>query len=111
MPTAARCCATASARCRAITVSPSTSIRRWPTPDPKLELPDRSGARIAPEPAATPCSAPRLARPASVFGAAALATAGAAGYVIVRDATCRLFGYHGLTGPDGAFCLDHMFGF
>jgi len=25
--------------------------------------------------------------------------------------TCRLFGYHGLLGRDGAFSLDHMFGF
>ena len=30
---------------------------------------------------------------------------------IVRDPTCRLFGYHGLLGRDGAFSLDHMFGF
>jgi hypothetical protein len=29
----------------------------------------------------------------------------------VRDTTCRLFGYHGLLGRDGAFSLDHMFGF
>lgn len=31
-------------------------------------------------------------------------------YVVVRDSTCRLFGYHGLTSPR-AFSLDHMFGF
>ena len=37
--------------------------------------------------------------------------AGAGAYVIVRDATCRLFGYHGLVGRDGTFSLDHMFGF
>lgn len=36
--------------------------------------------------------------------------AGDACYVVVRDATCRLFGYHGLT-TDQAFSLDHMFGF
>jgi hypothetical protein len=30
--------------------------------------------------------------------------------VVVRDTTCRLFGYHGLIG-DRAFSLDHMFGF
>ena len=34
------------------------------------------------------------------------------GYVLVRDTTCRLFGYHGLIAADGAaFSLDHMFGF
>jgi hypothetical protein len=36
--------------------------------------------------------------------------AGDACYVVVRDPTCRLFGYHGLT-TDQAFSLDHMFGF
>jgi len=29
---------------------------------------------------------------------------------VVRDTTCRLFGYHGLIGSH-AFSLDHMFGF
>ena len=48
--------------------------------------------------------------------------AGVGAYVIIRDTTCRLFGYHGLLGPSsagvngggtesGAFSLDHMFGF
>jgi len=30
---------------------------------------------------------------------------------MVRDTTCRLFGYHGLIDPEGRFSLDHMFGF
>ncbi len=34
------------------------------------------------------------------------------GYVLIRDTTCRLFGYHGLIAANGAaFSLDHMFGF
>jgi hypothetical protein len=33
------------------------------------------------------------------------------GYVLIRDRTCRLFGYHGLADQDGRFSLDHMFGF
>ena len=33
------------------------------------------------------------------------------GYVIIRDTTCRLFGFHGLINGDESFCLDHMFGF
>jgi len=32
------------------------------------------------------------------------------GYIIVRDVTCRLFGYHGTWGKE-AFSFDHMFGF
>ena len=30
---------------------------------------------------------------------------------MIRDTTCRLFGYHGLLAGNGAFSLDHMFGF
>ncbi|MHB8454396.1 MAG: hypothetical protein ACYDDO_06790 [Acidiferrobacterales bacterium] len=37
--------------------------------------------------------------------------AGDGAYVIVRDRSCRLFGYHGLALGDTAFCIDHMFGF
>jgi hypothetical protein len=37
--------------------------------------------------------------------------AGAGVYVIIRDTTCRLFGYHGLISGEAAFSLDHMFGF
>ncbi|MSP84189.1 MAG: hypothetical protein EXQ94_15110 [Alphaproteobacteria bacterium] len=33
------------------------------------------------------------------------------GYIVVRDRTCRLFGYHGLEPPSGHGSLDHMFGF
>jgi hypothetical protein len=33
------------------------------------------------------------------------------GYVLIRDTTCRLFGYHGLADAAGRFSLDHMFGF
>jgi hypothetical protein len=40
-----------------------------------------------------------------------LMAAGANGYVLVRDVTCRLFGYHGLMDDKGGFSLDHMFGF
>ena len=40
-----------------------------------------------------------------------LARAGAHPYVIVRDETCRLFGYHGVRSAAGSFSLDHMFGF
>jgi hypothetical protein len=46
-----------------------------------------------------------------LFDEATRARAGTGAYVIVRDTTCRLFGYHGLLGGDGAFSLDHMFGF
>ena len=42
---------------------------------------------------------------------AAMKRAGDQANIVIRDPTCRLFGYHGLLGPSGAFSLDHMFGF
>jgi hypothetical protein len=49
--------------------------------------------------------------PHEEFGEDLLTEAGSAGYVLIRDATCRLFGYHGLMDEAGGFSLDHMFGF
>ena len=76
-----------------------------------LLLHDEAGAPIAEEPLAIACSGSATVWPHRVFGEAALAQAGDRGYVLVRDATCRLFGYHGLMDDEGAFSLDHMFGF
>ena len=58
-----------------------------------------------------PCGGSRLWTYSETFDAAARAAAGPRAHVIVRDTTCRLFGYHGLLHPEGAFSLDHMFGF
>ena len=57
------------------------------------------------------CSGSVMVWPHEVFGRASLAAAGPNGYVLVRDVTCRLFGYHGLMDDIGGFSLDHMFGF
>jgi hypothetical protein len=46
-----------------------------------------------------------------MFSQELLATAGDYPYVIIRDETCRLFGYHGVAHASGSFSLDHMFGF
>ncbi len=60
---------------------------------------------------AIPCSGSRLLRYHALFDEATRTRAGSGAYAIIRDATCRLFGYHGLLGRGGAFSLDHMFGF
>lgn len=52
-----------------------------------------------------------MVKPHELFEVDALKQAGEGGYVLIRDLTCRLFGYHGLQSPQGAFSLDHMFGF
>ncbi|GFE96632.1 hypothetical protein [Gluconobacter sp. Gdi] len=52
-----------------------------------------------------------IVRPHEMFENALLERAGVGGYILIRDLTCRLFGYHGLENGEGGFSLDHMFGF
>jgi hypothetical protein len=77
----------------------------------EIILYDRAGAEVARAALAIPCSGSRLFRYRSLFDAAVRRRAGNSAYIVVRDTTCRLFGYHGLIGNGGAFSLDHMFGF
>ncbi|MGD0434602.1 MAG: hypothetical protein ABSA58_26285 [Acetobacteraceae bacterium] len=77
----------------------------------ELRLHDGAGRVIATETIRIACSGSVMVWPHEVFGDATMAAAGPNGYVLVRDATCRLFGYHGLMDSAGGFSLDHMFGF
>jgi hypothetical protein len=86
--------------------------RPWlPMSTTDIILYDGGGQEVARTALAIPCSGSRLWNFHAVFDAPTRARAGIGAYVIVRDATCRLFGYHGLIGHDGRFSLDHMFGF
>jgi hypothetical protein len=76
-----------------------------------LVLVDGAGEQIAEHRFRIACSGSAMLFPDEVFGAGKLVTAGPHGYVLVRDTTCRLFGYHGLMDGQGGFSLDHMFGF
>ena len=76
-----------------------------------LILHDADGQVLAEQPLSLACSGSALVFPHEAFGPAMAERAEEGGYVIVRDTTCRLFGYHGLMTADGAFSLDHMFGF
>jgi hypothetical protein len=76
-----------------------------------LLLHDGAGAVIAEQRVAIACLGSTMVWPHTVFGEAVLRQAGPDGYVLVRDTTCRLFGYHGLMDDAGGFSLDHMFGF
>jgi hypothetical protein len=86
--------------------------RPWlPASNTEIILYDAGGCEIARSHLAIPCSGSRLWHYSGAFGGAIRARAGTGAYIIVRDETCRLFGYHGLTGGHGSFSLDHMFGF
>jgi hypothetical protein len=77
----------------------------------QLRLHHSDGTCIAESERKIACSGSATIWPDEVFGADRISQAGQAGYVIIRDDTCRLFGYHGLMNDAGAFSLDHMFGF
>jgi hypothetical protein len=83
----------------------------YPVSSTVLQLYDDKGALIAETPVAIACSGSVMVWPHTAFEPAVLAAAGPDGYVLVRDPTCRLFGYHGLMDDAGGFSLDHMFGF
>ena len=76
-----------------------------------LQLHDGAGEVIAEESLSIACCGSAMVWPHRVFGAGPLRRAGPRGYVLIRDATCRLFGYHGQMDDAGRFSLDHMFGF
>jgi hypothetical protein len=75
-----------------------------------LILRDRHGAKVAEHRVEIACSGSLFWRASEIFDESARRAA-AGGYVVIRDTTCRLFGYHGLQGAGGRFSLDHMFGF
>jgi hypothetical protein len=94
----------------AVLIYPSSAV--WHArSSTELRLHDSAGRKIATETIRIACSGSAMIWPHEVFGAALLAEAGPNGYVLVRDASCRLFGYHGLMDDMGGFSLDHMFGF
>ncbi len=74
-------------------------------------LHDETGKELAQHAMQIPLYGSRFLTASSLFDEAALKQAGPHGYMMIVDKTCRLFGYHGVTGPDGQFALDHMFGF
>lgn len=77
----------------------------------ELVLVRRDGGEVARHRIEIPCGGSRLWRYRETFSATERRTAGPGAHVVIRDGTCRLFGYHGLVNGSGAFSLDHMFGF
>ncbi len=81
------------------------------TSDTQLTLHNAHGEEVATRVVNIPCSGSLHWRYGDMFDDNERAEAGDNAYVLVRDVTCRLFGYHGLVNDGAAFCFDHMFGF
>jgi hypothetical protein len=76
-----------------------------------LILHDAEGRPIAEKRIEIACGGSHFWRLSQMFSREERDAMGGTGYVIVRDPTCRLFGFHGLVNGQTSFCLDHMFGF
>jgi hypothetical protein len=76
-----------------------------------LVLHDGAGRVLGERAVSIACRGSVMVLPDVEFGSKLIGQAAPEGYVLVRDTTCRLFGYHGLMDESGGFSLDHMFGF
>lgn len=76
-----------------------------------LFLHDGTGAEVASRQVGIPCGGSLFWRYSEAFDATERGRAGDRPYIIIRDVTCRLFGYHGVVNDAGSFSFDHMFGF
>jgi len=88
-----------------------TSGRWRPFSETDIVLHTAEGVEVARRRVEIPCSGSRLLDMAALFDETLLARAAGGGYAMIRDTTCRLFGYHLFVGDGGGFALDHMFGF
>ena len=87
-----------------------TSGRWRPHSDTALILHDHAGQEVAKRQVTIQASGSLLWRYSELFTEAERARA-ENGYVVVRDTSCRLFGFHGAWNAAGGFSFDHMFGF
>ncbi|QCE34006.1 hypothetical protein FAI40_00880 [Acetobacteraceae bacterium] len=89
--------------------SKTSSAENFPS-ETKLILINEAGKEIAKKEIHLQPNGSFLIKPHEIFGEK-LKEAGEGGYVLIRDKTVRLFGYHGIMGLGDRFSLDHMFGF
>ncbi|MBN8530919.1 MAG: hypothetical protein J0L97_03530 [Alphaproteobacteria bacterium] len=76
-----------------------------------LLLHDGDGVLVHTHRVTIPCGGSLFWKLSDYFDASQIALLNGRGYVLVRDLTCRLFGFHGASNGDASFALDHMFGF
>jgi hypothetical protein len=76
-----------------------------------LELHSHTGAVLESKRVEIACSGSTILYLSRQFEPDVLRAAGPGGYALIRDESCRLFGFHGLDNGAGRFSFDHMFGF
>jgi hypothetical protein len=87
------------------------SLPWHPHSDTALILMSGRGTEIARRAVRIPCGGSHFFHVRQTIDGREIGRAGDGAYVVVRDTTCRLFGYHGLMNGAASFSLDHMFGF
>ena len=76
-----------------------------------LILHNEKGQEVCKKRIEIPMSGSRLWTYKEMFNSQERAAAGEKSYVVIKDTTCRLFGFHGQVNKNNIFSLDHMFGF
>ena len=77
----------------------------------EVQLYNAKGQHVATYDLQISCNGSLYWRYSEIFSEEIRQKAGENAYIVIRDHTCRLFGYHGLWDDKGRFSLDHMFGF
>ena len=92
-------------------IYPSSNGSWWPHSSTDILLCDGQGKQLAERHVTIAQNGSYFFRYHSLFTTAERKAAGPLAQVFIRDVTCRLFGFHGLTTKKGGFAFDHMFGF
>lgn len=86
--------------------------KEWlPYSSTDLILHSQQGVEVARKRIELPINGSRLWTYKEVFNENERAIAGDKSYIVIKDTTCRLFGFHGQVNKNAVFSLDHMFGF
>lgn len=76
-----------------------------------LILHNQKGQEITKKRIAIPQNGSHLWTYKEMFNDSERQQAGEKSYIVIKDTTCRLFGFHGQVNKNNVFSLDHMFGF
>lgn len=86
--------------------------KTWlPKSSTDLILHNGKGVEVARKRIEIPMSGSRLWSYKEMFNESERELATENSYVVIKDTTCRLFGFHGQVNKNEVFSLDHMFGF